>query len=176
MASSAASQLARSSLAHSENSAGTSASPYISFSHSPTNSPLFNGKPCPPDALSSVAGAWEAGTRYYDTAPWYGKGLSEQRLGLGLVSAAALPFARALLSSRCCTAQLSERGVPRDDEGRALSAPRRPRGRGRREHGPEHAAHERRVFVRTLPALWHRTDSSGKSSWTRNCALWQTSV
>ena len=47
------------------------------------------------DALSSVAGAWEAGTRYYDTAPWYGKGLSEQRLGLGLVSAAALPFARA---------------------------------------------------------------------------------
>ena len=36
------------------------------------------------DALSSVAGAWEAGTRYYDTAPWYGKGLSEQRLGLGL--------------------------------------------------------------------------------------------
>ena len=36
------------------------------------------------DSLESVAGAWSAGTRYFDTAPWYGKGLSEQRLGLAL--------------------------------------------------------------------------------------------
>jgi hypothetical protein len=38
------------------------------------------------DALVAVAGAWDAGTRYFDTAPWYGKGLSEQRLGLALHS------------------------------------------------------------------------------------------
>ena len=25
--------------------------------------------------------AWELGIRYYDTAPWYGHGLSEHRLG-----------------------------------------------------------------------------------------------
>ena len=25
--------------------------------------------------------AWELGIRYYDTAPWYGPGLSEHRLG-----------------------------------------------------------------------------------------------
>ena len=25
--------------------------------------------------------AWELGVRYYDTAPWYGHGLSEHRLG-----------------------------------------------------------------------------------------------
>ena len=25
--------------------------------------------------------AWDAGVRYYDTAPWYGRGLSEHRLG-----------------------------------------------------------------------------------------------
>ena len=35
-------------------------------------------------ALDAVDAAWDAGTRYYDTAPWYGKGLSEQRMGLAL--------------------------------------------------------------------------------------------
>jgi D-threo-aldose 1-dehydrogenase len=30
-------------------------------------------------ALGSVDAAWESGTRYFDTAPWYGKGLSEHR-------------------------------------------------------------------------------------------------
>ena len=28
-----------------------------------------------------MAAAWEHGIRYYDTAPWYGRGLSEHRLG-----------------------------------------------------------------------------------------------
>ena len=35
-------------------------------------------------ALDSVDAAWQCGTRYFDTAPWYGKGLSEKRLGLAL--------------------------------------------------------------------------------------------
>ena len=28
-----------------------------------------------------VAAAWEGGVRYYDTAPWYGRGQSEHRIG-----------------------------------------------------------------------------------------------
>ena len=45
-------------------------------------------------AQSIVAGAWEAGCRYYDTAPVYGFRLSERRLGHTLreLAAAALQF------------------------------------------------------------------------------------
>jgi len=36
-----------------------------------------------PDALAQATldAAWQAGVRFYDTAPWYGHGLSEHRLG-----------------------------------------------------------------------------------------------
>jgi D-threo-aldose 1-dehydrogenase len=30
---------------------------------------------------ATLTAAWEGGVRYYDTAPWYGRGLSEHRLG-----------------------------------------------------------------------------------------------
>ena len=33
------------------------------------------------DAEATLAAAWAAGIRYYDTAPWYGRGLSEHRTG-----------------------------------------------------------------------------------------------
>jgi D-threo-aldose 1-dehydrogenase len=33
------------------------------------------------DVKATVDAAWDAGVRYYDTAPWYGRGLSEHRLG-----------------------------------------------------------------------------------------------
>ena len=36
------------------------------------------------DSLATVAAAWETGVRFYDTAPWYGIGRSERRLGLAL--------------------------------------------------------------------------------------------
>jgi len=36
------------------------------------------------DARATVQAAWEAGIRYYDTAPHYGFGLSEKRLGAAL--------------------------------------------------------------------------------------------
>ncbi len=36
------------------------------------------------DAAATLATAWEAGVRYFDTAPWYGRGLSELRVGAGL--------------------------------------------------------------------------------------------
>ena len=35
-------------------------------------------------SLSTVAAAWETGVRFYDTAPWYGIGRSERRLGMAL--------------------------------------------------------------------------------------------
>jgi D-threo-aldose 1-dehydrogenase len=37
------------------------------------------------EAAATVAAAWEAGTRYFDTAPFYGAGLAEIRLGKELV-------------------------------------------------------------------------------------------
>lgn len=33
------------------------------------------------DLRATLEAAWEGGVRYYDTAPWYGRGLSEHRLG-----------------------------------------------------------------------------------------------
>jgi D-threo-aldose 1-dehydrogenase len=33
------------------------------------------------DAEATLQAAWDAGIRYYDTAPWYGRGQSEHRLG-----------------------------------------------------------------------------------------------
>lgn len=38
------------------------------------------------DALAAVEAAWDAGVRYFDTAPHYGLGLSERRLGRALAS------------------------------------------------------------------------------------------
>ncbi len=34
-----------------------------------------------PTSQATLQAAWDAGVRYYDTAPWYGRGLSEHRLG-----------------------------------------------------------------------------------------------
>ena len=39
-------------------------------------------------SLATVAAAWDAGVRFYDTAPWYGVGRSERRLGLALAGLA----------------------------------------------------------------------------------------
>lgn len=33
------------------------------------------------DSRATLQAAWDAGVRYYDTAPWYGRGLSEHRVG-----------------------------------------------------------------------------------------------
>ena len=39
------------------------------------------GKVDEADSRATLDAAWNAGVRYYDTAPWYGRGLSEHRLG-----------------------------------------------------------------------------------------------
>ncbi|WP_135447802.1 aldo/keto reductase [Tabrizicola caldifontis] len=36
------------------------------------------------EAAETFAAAWEAGVRYFDTAPWYGHGLAEHRLGTAM--------------------------------------------------------------------------------------------
>jgi len=36
------------------------------------------------EALATVDAAWDAGTRFFDTAPFYGAGLAEIRLGKAL--------------------------------------------------------------------------------------------
>jgi D-threo-aldose 1-dehydrogenase len=33
------------------------------------------------EAEATLAGAWDSGIRFYDTSPWYGRGLSEHRFG-----------------------------------------------------------------------------------------------
>lgn len=49
------------------------------------------------DALDAVAAAWEAGLRSFDTAPQYGGGMAEQRLGVAL---ARHPRAEMTVSSK----------------------------------------------------------------------------
>jgi D-threo-aldose 1-dehydrogenase len=44
------------------------------------------------EALSAVLAAWDSGVRYFDTAPYYGYGLSEERLGLALSGVARSSF------------------------------------------------------------------------------------
>jgi D-threo-aldose 1-dehydrogenase len=44
---------------------------------------LYRATP-PEEAAAAVGAAWEAGIRYFDTAPHYGLGLSERRLGAAL--------------------------------------------------------------------------------------------
>ena len=36
------------------------------------------------DASATLLAAWDAGIRYYDTSPWYGRGQSEHRFGRAL--------------------------------------------------------------------------------------------
>lgn len=38
-----------------------------------------------PRAHETVTAAWDAGIRFYDTSPWYGRGLSERRVGTALL-------------------------------------------------------------------------------------------
>lgn len=60
------------------------------------------------DAEATLQTAWEAGVRYYDTAPWYGRGQSEHRVGRFLYRQ---PRSEAILSTKI---------------GRILRAPRQP--------------------------------------------------
>ncbi len=49
------------------------------------------------EAAATVAAAWDAGIRYFDTAPWYGRGQAEHRVGRALH---AQPRAEFVLSTK----------------------------------------------------------------------------
>jgi len=73
------------------------------------------------DAVATVDAAWEAGLRYFDTAPHYGLGLSERRLGAALRNR---PRGEAWVSTkvgRLLVADPAGAGVA-DDEGFAVPA------------------------------------------------------
>ena len=38
------------------------------------------------ESRATLDAAWDAGVRFYDTAPWYGRGLSEHRAVLGIAN------------------------------------------------------------------------------------------
>ena len=71
-----------------------------------------------PTAAATLQAAWDAGVRYYDTAPYYGRGLSEIRY-------------------RPLPGRQAEIGVRAVDQGRPLVLPaRRPRSVRDRASGP----------------------------------------
>jgi D-threo-aldose 1-dehydrogenase len=69
------------------------------------------------EALGAVEAAWQAGVRYFDTAPHYGLGLSERRLGLGL---AGRPRDEYVISTKVGRLLEPADGVGLDDEGFAV--------------------------------------------------------
>lgn len=77
----------------------------------------------PEDAAAAVEAAWTAGVRYFDTAPHYGLGLSERRLGRAL---RAFPRSQFVLSTKVGRLLVpSDRPHEPDDEGFAVPATHR---------------------------------------------------
>ena len=72
------------------------------------------------DAARTIEAAWEAGIRYFDTAPHYGLGLSERRLGEAL---RAHPRAEYVVSTKVGRLLVPARtATGRDDEGFDVAA------------------------------------------------------
>lgn len=76
------------------------------------------------DAIATVNAAWDAGWRYFDTAPHYGLGLAEERLGRGL---AGKPRDEYVLSSKVGRIIYEADTEAADDEGFAVVSKRRRR-------------------------------------------------
>ena len=74
---------------------------------------------------AAVDAAWDAGIRYFDTAPHYGLGLSERRLGAAL---ADRPRDEYVLSTKVGRLLVPSRHRRRHDGRRGLRRARRPRG------------------------------------------------
>ena len=53
--------------------------PQLGFGGAPLGNLFFDVTDA--QAEQTLAAAWESGVRYYDTSPWYGRGLSEHRIG-----------------------------------------------------------------------------------------------
>ncbi|MEV4016141.1 aldo/keto reductase [Nonomuraea angiospora] len=71
-----------------------------------------------PDAAAAVEAAWDAGIRYFDTAPHYGLGLSEHRLGAALRDRPRNEYVLSSKVGRLLVPNEQPRGV--DNEGFAV--------------------------------------------------------
>jgi D-threo-aldose 1-dehydrogenase len=76
------------------------------------------------EAIATVQAAWDEGWRYFDTAPHYGLGLAEERLGAGL---AGKPRSEYVLSSKVGRIIYEAANEAPDDEGFAVTSQRRRR-------------------------------------------------
>jgi D-threo-aldose 1-dehydrogenase len=76
------------------------------------------------DAIAAVNAAWDEGWRYFDTAPHYGLGLAEERLGLALRDK---PRDEYILSSKVGRIIYEASDPAADDEGFDVSTTRRRR-------------------------------------------------
>lgn len=72
-------------------------------------------------SLATVDAAWDAGIRYFDTAPHYGLGLSEQRLGVALSSRPREDFVLSTKVGRLLIEDANGRELP-DDDGFAVTS------------------------------------------------------
>jgi D-threo-aldose 1-dehydrogenase len=73
-------------------------------------------------AYAIVEEAWSGGIRYFDTAPHYGLGLSEKRLGAALAGRPRDEYVLSTKVGRLIEENPSYTGVERDDEGFDVSA------------------------------------------------------
>lgn len=71
------------------------------------------------DAVAAINAAWDEGWRYFDTAPHYGLGLAEERLGAGLKGKPRDEF---VLSSKVGRIIYSAETKAEDDEGFAINS------------------------------------------------------
>ena len=76
------------------------------------------------DAVATVQAAWDEGWRYFDTAPHYGLGLAEERLGAGLAGKARSEY---VLSSKVGRVIYEADTAEPDNEGFAVVSNRRRR-------------------------------------------------
>ncbi|MEU6657476.1 aldo/keto reductase [Streptomyces sp. NPDC046821] len=76
------------------------------------------------DAYAAVEAAWDAGIRYFDTAPHYGLGLSERRLGAALASRDPSSYTLSTKAGRLLV-PTGERGGDDLDNGFAVPATHR---------------------------------------------------
>lgn len=77
------------------------------------------------DARATVDAAWDAGVRYFDTAPHYGLGLSERRLGAALAARPRETYLMSTKVGRLLQPLATAQGL--DDEGFVVPATHRRR-------------------------------------------------
>jgi D-threo-aldose 1-dehydrogenase len=77
------------------------------------------GRPEVADDAAFEAGeaAWQGGVRYFDTAPWYGRGMSEHRVGRFLRSRAGEPYILSTKVGRVLSAAPDRQRDPGDPRG-----------------------------------------------------------